>query len=415
MAPPLWADRHFTVFWAGQTLSELGNSFALVALPLLVLQATGSVAQMGLLTGVAGIGTIVTGVFAGVLVDRLDRRRLMIVCDVVRMALHGAIPVCWLFGPQVWLLYVVMAVTSVFSMIFKVTYVTAVPNLVDGDRIIEANGRLETTNAIAFIVGPMLAGALAGLFGAPAAIAVNAVSFGMSAVALALVRFRVPLRTGAGNALSDVKDGFLAGFTFLWRTPVLRWLAILLTMVSFLTLGMMDVIIFHVREGLGQGDHVVGIVVGVAGGGTVLAAALTPTLRRRLGFGPCWLGSYVLCGAAAMVAGMSTTVLTLAVAVLCYTFGLGLAGISSMSLRQAVTPNHLLGRVTSAFWTAHSALAPLGAAAITGLVAAYGVRGPLLGVGAVFLVVVLVGSGTPVRQRHPERTVLADLPGVPRG
>jgi MFS family permease len=415
MPSPLWTDRHFTVFWAGQTFSELGNSFALVALPLLVLQATGSVAQMGLLTGIAGVGTIVTGVFAGVLVDRLDRRRLMIICDVVRMVLHGAIPVCWLFGPQVWLLYVVMATTSVFSMIFKVTYVTAVPNLVDGDRIIEANGRLETTNAIASIVGPVLAGALAGLFGAPAAIAVNAVSFGVSAVALALVRFRTQLRTGAGKALSDAKNGFLAGFTFLWRTPVLRWLAILLTMVSFLTLGMMDVIIFHVREGLGQSDQVVGIVVGVAGGGTVLAAALIPVLRRRLGFGPCWIGSYVLCGAAAMAVGVSTTVLVLALAVFCYTFGLGVAGISSMSLRQAVTPDHLLGRVTSAFWTAHMALAPLGAAAITGLVEAHGVRGPLLGVGAVFFVVALVGTGTPVRQRHPERTVPADVAEVPRG
>lgn len=70
-------------------------------------------------------------------------------------------------------------------------------------------------------------------------------------------------------------------------------------------------------------------------------------------------------------------------------------------------PSHLLGRVTSAFWTAHSALAPLGAAAITGLVEAYGMRGPLLGVGAVFLLVVLVGLGTPVRLRHPERTVVS--------
>jgi MFS family permease len=179
----LWANRDFNVFWFGQTLSELGNAFALVALPLLVLpllvlpllvlpllvlpllvlpllvlRATGSVAQMGLLTAIAGVGSICTGLFAGSLVDRLDRRRLMILCDLARIMLYGLIPVCWAVRPQVWLLYLVMALTSVFDMTFKVTYMTAVSNLVDGDRIVAANGRLETTNAIAYIVGPMLAG-----------------------------------------------------------------------------------------------------------------------------------------------------------------------------------------------------------------------------------------------------------------
>jgi MFS family permease len=405
MAEPLRANRDFTVFWIGQTLSELGNAFALVALPLLVLQQTGSVAQMGLLTGVAGVASIVTGVFAGLLVDRLDRRRLMIVCDVARSVLHASVPLCWLIGPQVWLLYLVMAATSVFGMTFSVGYVTAVPSLVGSDRIVEANGRLETTTATAYIVGPVAAGALSGLLGPTAAIAVNAASFSVSAVALALIRFHGPARVAAGGSFAAVKDGFLAGFTFLWRTPVLRWLAVLLTVVSFLTLGMMDVIIYQVRTGFGRGDDMVGVVVGLAGVGTVLAAVLTPVLRRRLGFGPCWLGSYVLCGAAAIVVGLTSAVPTLSGAVLCYTFGLGLAGISSMSLRQVVTPDHLLGRVTSAFWTAHTALAPLGAALITALVEVYGVRGPLIGVGVVFFLVVLVGLFTPVRQRHPELTV----------
>src|SRR5947207_8419474 len=99
----------FTVFWVGQTLSELGGAFAVVALPLLVLHATGSVAQMGLLTAVGGVGAIGTGLFAGVLVDRVDRRRLMIICDLARLVLFGLIPVWWLAGPQVWLLYVVIA------------------------------------------------------------------------------------------------------------------------------------------------------------------------------------------------------------------------------------------------------------------------------------------------------------------
>ncbi|WP_063734712.1 MFS transporter [Streptomyces sp. RTd22] len=404
---PLWADRDFTIFWCGQTLSELGNAFALVALPLLVLDATGSVAQMGLLTAVAGVASIATGLFAGILVDRLPRRQLMIVCDVVRVVLVALIPVSWaMAGPQVWLLYVVMAVAAVFDMVFKVTYVAAVPNLVDAERIIEANGRLTTTNAIAFILGPMLAGGLSGLLGPTAAIAVNAASFAASALALSLIRLReaavdeaTPPTAVAGRR--GAKREFLAGFVFLWRSPVLRWLTVLLTGVSLIGLGMTDVFIYQIREGLDAGDRTVGVVMGVAGAGTVLAAVLIPVLRRAWGFGVCWLGSYTLCGLALGLLSRSTTVWGTTVTVLCYQFGMALAGISSMSLRQAVTPDHLLGRVTSAFWTLHNALAPLGAAGLTALVARFGVRAPLLGSAALFLLIVVVGVCTPIRQRAP--------------
>jgi MFS family permease len=99
----LWRDRDFGVYWAAQTLSVAGDSFAYLAVPLLVLDVSGSVALMGLLTGVAGAAAVGTGVFCGVLVDRVDRRRLMIGCDVARMVLYGLIPAAWIFGPQVWL------------------------------------------------------------------------------------------------------------------------------------------------------------------------------------------------------------------------------------------------------------------------------------------------------------------------
>ncbi|MGW2331391.1 MFS transporter [Streptomyces sp. NPDC001700] len=407
---PLWANRDFTVFWCGQTFSELGNAFALVALPLLVLKATGSVVQMGLLTAVAGVASIGTGLFAGILVDRLPRRQLMIVCDGVRVVLFALIPASWaLAGPQVWLLYVVMALGAVFDMVFKVTYVAAVPNLVDTERIIEANGRLTTTNAIAFIAGPMLAGGLSGLLGPTAAIAVNAASFAASALALSLIRFRkaaaedaTPPAGAAGvTGWRRAKQEFLAGFVFLWQAPVLRWLTVLLTGVSLLSLGMTDVFIYQIREGLDGSDRTVGVVMGVAGAGTVLAAVLIPVLRRSLGFGVCWLGSNTLCALALGLLSRSTTVLGTTVTVLCYQFGMALAGISSMSLRQAVTPDHLLGRVTSAFWTLHNSLAPLGAAGLTALVARFGVRGPLLGSAALFLLIVAVGVCTPIRQRAP--------------
>ena len=193
-AAPLWRDRSFAVFLAAQTLSVAGDSFALIALPLLVLRATGSVAQMGLLTGVAGAAAIGAGFFAGSLADRLDRWALMLGCDLARLVLYGLIPLAWVVHPQVWLLYVILPVCAAIGMVFEVTYVTVIPALAGGDRITEANGLLYASAAGAGIAGPLLAGLVSGAFGPAGAVAVDAASFAVSAGGLLLVRRWQPAR-----------------------------------------------------------------------------------------------------------------------------------------------------------------------------------------------------------------------------
>src|SRR6478609_1769845 len=115
----LWRNRNFNIFWAGQTFSNLGDSFALIALPLLVLQATGSVAQMGLVTGTFGLSSLFTNLISGVVVDRVDRRLLMVWCDLGRLVVNGLIPlIWWLAGPQIWLIYLVTAVSASLGSFF---------------------------------------------------------------------------------------------------------------------------------------------------------------------------------------------------------------------------------------------------------------------------------------------------------
>ncbi len=414
VARSLRSNRDFSVFWAVQALSEVGNAFSLVALPLLVLHTTGSAAQMGLLTAVAGATSLLTGLVGGSWADRFDRRRLLMLCDAARLVLYGAIPLCWALSPQIWLLYVVMALASVFEMLFKITYVTAVANLVDKEQIVAANGRLEATNAIAYIAGPALAGVVAGFFGPTAAVAINAGSFGISLVGLVFIRLRPTARPPADRGETESEAGrarnglagFRIGAAFLWHTPVLRALTVLLTVTTFLSLGMTDVFIYHLRHGLGQDERTVGYVLALAGIGTCVAAAATARLRRSWGFGRCWLGALTLCSVSVLVLGRTGRVSVAAVTICLYSFGMALAGVCSMSLRQQVTPDHLLGRVTSAFWTIHGSLAPLGAALLTALVGMLGTRGPLTAVAVVFLAVVVAAASTPIRQRHPEQTAV---------
>jgi len=407
---PLWRDRDLGVFWAAQTLSVVGDSFALIALPLLVRNATGSVAQMGLLTAVAGAASLVAGVFAGVVVDRMDRRTLLIACDVVRMVLYGVVPLVWVFGPQIWLLYVLLPLAEAVGMLFSVTYVTVVRSLVSDGRITEANGRLNATAAAAGVIGPLCAGVLAARFGPAAAIGVDAASFGLSAVCLTLVRFRGGTRpapgTGAGAAGQGVRSELLAGVSFLRRHPVLRSLTALLTVFSFLTLGLNDLLIYHLKHDLGQGDDAVGAVFAVAALGTISGALLVARVRRRFGFGPTWIGAVALAGFAVAGVGWIGNVPGVAVSAALFLACVSMAGTCSMSLRQEVTPEHLLGRVTSAFWTIHYSAAPIGAALLTWAAQHRGTAPVALTAGLCCLLIATAALRTPVRDPRPER-----LPG----
>jgi MFS family permease len=187
---------------------------------------------------------------------------------------------------------------------------------------------------------------------------------------------------------------------------VLRALTLLLTLTTFLSLGMTDVFIYQLRHGLGQDERTVGYVLALAGIGTFVAAAATARLRNSWGFGRCWFAAMSLSSVSLLVLGSTGRVSVAALTICLYSFGMALAGVLSMSLRQQVTPDHLLGRVTSAFWTIHGSLAPLGAALLTALVGRLGTRGPLTGVAAVFLVVVGLAAFTPIRQRRPELTAV---------
>lgn len=395
-----WSDPNYRLFVALQGLTALGDSFSHVAIPLLVLHETGSVAQMGLVTGLTGVASIVTGLFAGIVADRVNRRRLLVVTDVARCVLFGLIPLVWLFATPVWLVYAVVPVAGVFAMLFQVTYVTVVPGIVAPGQILKANSQLYGTYAAAGAAGPLLAGLVAASLGPAAAIGIDAATFAVSAVGILFVRVRAtPGRgAGAGEASAGERGGvrreFLAGARFLWRHPVLRPLTVLLALLTFLTYGMTDVLIFRVKHELGHGDGTVGTVLAAATLGTLAATFVVAGLRGRLGFGASWIGAHTLSGVAVACLGLTGSVPVVAALAALLLFCTGIGGINSMSLRQEVTPSHLLGRVTSSFWTIHNSLGPVGAAAVTTAVAAWGVPAVCLAVGLSVVVITLSGTLT---------------------
>ncbi|MEU6890651.1 MFS transporter [Streptomyces sp. NPDC046557] len=403
-------NRDFNVFWLGQALSVLGGSVSAVALPLLVFTATGSVFRMGLVT-VVGAGTaVVTGVFAGYVVDRVDRRRLMILCDLARALLLGAVPFLWWIGPRVWLLYLLTAPVGVLTSFFDVAYVTAVPRLAPPEDLTRANGRLTSTFALGTLLGPVIAGAVTAGVGPAWALGLDGVTFLISAVSLVFVRFgprpgevRERARAGgpAPGAAGILREMFVVGFRCLWAHPLLRPLTVLLTLLTFITVGWTDLMIFRVEHDLHQGSATLGYVMATSALGTLVGAFTAGPLRRTLGFGACWLGSVAVIAVSFAGIGVSRSVPVIAVLAALFMFGLTLGGVCSMTLRQEVTPEPLLGRVTAAFWTVHNASGPAGAALLTALAERHGVPAVSVAGGAFCLLIVGAGLATPLRASVP--------------
>ena len=404
MSASLSRNRDFNVFWLGQGFSSLGDAVALIAIPLLVLQATGSLARMGLVTALAGVGSLVMGVVAGPLVDRYDRRRLMVRCDLGRFLVYGLVPIAWaVLGPNLWIVYAATLVGSALAMLFGVAYITAVANLVDHDQITEANGRLQATYALAFVLGPMVAGLVSGRFGGATAIGIDAFTFLVSALSLRFVRLRPPAPREGGHPAerAGVLGEFLAGVRFLVEEPVFRWLTIVVGALAFLSTGINDLIIYFLRQDLGEPDRTVGIVFGIASLGAVASGILVAPLRRRLGFGPLFVAGVVVSGLALVAAGRSATWAGLALVAVVFTFSDSTRGVVTMSLRQELTPDHLLGRVTAAFWTVFAVPGPIGAVLLTQLGERIGATTALSLVGAVVLAIAVVAALSPVRARNP--------------
>ena len=201
----LWQNRDFKIVLLGQSISALGDAVTFTALPLLVVLLTGSGVAMGSVGVLQTLPDLVLGLPAGAIADRWDRRRMMLWSDVGRAALTATIPLSVLFGlPTMGVVLLVTAPINALRVLFMAAYTAAMPNLAGRDQVGRANGYSEAIFSLSFIVGPAIAGVLVGIIGAAPTLAIDAVSFVVSAV-IADARAATP--PGSARAGPDAHRG----------------------------------------------------------------------------------------------------------------------------------------------------------------------------------------------------------------
>jgi len=354
-APSLWCHRDFMRLWTAQTVSLFGSQVTTLALPLtaaLTLRATP--AQMGILGAAQFAPFLFIGLFAGVWVDRRRRRPVMIAADVGRAVLLSLIPTLALLHVlRIEQVYAIAFLAGALTLFFDVAYTSYLPSLVARARLPEGNATLEGSAAVAELAGPGVGGLLAQVFSPPLALVVDAASFVFSALSLRTIR-TVELEPASRARDEGVWRDIGQGLRLLLGNRLTRaTVSAAATFVLFSSIGS-SVYVLYLTRALHLPPALVGLVYVASGLGSLPGAILCGAVTRRLGVGRAIVvAAFTISGAKLLILAAGgprlAALATLMGAEALAAFAGGIWNINQLSLRQGLTPPHLLGRMNASF------------------------------------------------------------------
>ena len=355
-------NSNYWKYWSGQTISSLGSSVTMFSLPLLVYKLTGSALNLGISTAANMLPYLFFGLLIGAWTDRYDRKRLMISADIARALVIATIPLAaWLGWLSVWWIYAVGFIQATIGISFDSSEFAAVPSLVDQDDLVTANGRIEASYSAASMVGPILAGVLVAFLSLPVLLLLDAASFLISALSIALITIRFNNEEGEQKKTATIFQDILEGLRYVWGHPVLRNISIMMALVNFVSTTQGSQLVLFAKQRLAASDTQVGLLYAAGSLGVVVIALLAGPLRKRWSFSRVALSALMLNGLAILIISFLRQYwIVLVLQALASGCGI-LFNINTGSLRQAIVPRQMLGRVRSiASVLAWSAI-PLGA------------------------------------------------------
>lgn len=374
----LWRDREFLKFWAASAISDVGSQVSTLALPLIAALMLGATPwQMGLLSAAGAAPVLVVGLFAGVWVDRLRRRPVMIVADVTRAVLLLVIPLASALGVlTIEILYAVALLAGTLAVLFDVAFLSFIPSLVREEELIDANSKLEMTSSTAQVAGPGIGGVLISALGAPFAVLIDALSFLGSAFFLlrTQVTEALPRRTERDGVIAEVREGLAV----VVRHPILGALARCSATTSLFSGMFLSVYVLYMTRDLRLGPVAVGLVFATGGVGSLAGALVAGRVARRYGPGPAMLHAILLFGLSGMAVPLAVLVPRVALPmVVASEFAqwmmIVIYYVNAVSVRQAIAPNRLLGRVNATMRFLSRGAFPIGSLIGGGLGATIGV------------------------------------------
>ncbi len=346
----LWRHRDFLAFWGSETISQVGSQVTFLALPLVaILVLEESTFRVAALTTVGFVPFLLFTLPAGVWVDRMRRRPILIGGDLVRALALATIPIAyWLDVLTIWQLYAVGFVHGIGTVFFDLAYQSYLPSLVGRSQVVEGNSKLELSRAAANIGGPGLAGGLVAAVTAPVAILVDAVSFLVSAVLLGVIRTHeeVPAREERRSMRAELLEGLRYVFTH----PYQRGMVAAVALSNFFSNVVYSILLVYAVRELGLSAGTIGIVLSVGSLGALAAALTAGRIGHRLGVGRTIVLAALLFSPGSLLIALAPQDLAIpfiTASVMIIGFGGILFNVTGISLIQAITPDRMLGRANA--------------------------------------------------------------------
>jgi MFS family permease len=394
----LWRHTDFLKLWVSQTISQFGGQFSSLAIPFTaILYLNASPTDLGLLRFTGTAAYPVFGLLVGVWVDRHRKRPTMIASSLVRGFVLSLIPIAAVIGliTRLGLIFLFAAGFTVgfFQIFYDVSYQAFLPHLVSQQRLVEGNSKLEASRATAQVAGPTLAGLAIGVVTAPIAVAVDAFSFFASAFALGRIRNKEASESPVTR--TSVRSELFEGLSIVFRDVRLRAIAGSSGTYNFFASALFAIVLLYFSVpspgGLGVpfslAPVVVGTIFSIGSIGALVGVAIASRLSERFGVGPVIVGSMFVSGlgffplyfSGSLVASPLLTidgfvinwwVLLIMIGEFVASLGLLVHDITQVSLRQAVVPIRLQGRMNASLRWIFWGTIPLGGL-VGGLIGSY--------------------------------------------
>lgn len=382
--------RAFPLLWGGTASANLADGIMLAIAPLLAATFTREPALVAGLVVAQRLPWFLFVLFAGVIVDRFDRRMLLWLGNALRVVAVGGVMLAVIAGMrELWPLYIAAFLIGTAETIVDNASLAILPQLIRRERIPDANGRIFATQSILNeLVGPPL-GALIFSLSAVAAFASGSAAFLIAAIVYFLLPRQVRSETPSAVATQSVWKSVGEGFRIFVKTPILIVMACSAAVINFCTSGTGAVFVLFAQDRLGLDDTGYGVLIAAAAVGGIPAGLLGPGIIRKLGEGPVWIGSTLAAGLGFAWAATTTSPIVVGIVWAVTNFGFTLGNIIAISVRQTAIPNDMLGRVTSVYRLLAVGVMPLGAL-VGGLIASrFGLPAPfwVAGAGMVLLAI----------------------------
>lgn len=384
---PLWRNRDFMWLWAAQSVSQFGSQISGLALPLVaILVLDASTFQVAVLAVVGWAPFFFFSLPVGAWIDRLPRRPILVASDWGRALALVSIPLAYLFDAMTLTqLYLVELIVGTFTVFFDLSYQSYLPSVVQREELGAGNAKLEISRSAAQVAGPGLAGILVRFLTAPYAILADAASFIASALFLSRIKRpeRGPERTPErrGGLWSEIGEGL----RFVVRHPLLRPIVIFVAVSNlFVSMLFAILLVYMVRE-LELATPTIGVIFSIGNVGSLVGAVTATRLARAFGIGWSLIATATLGGVGLLLVPLASGDLAipfLVVANLLWGFFVLNYYVTAISLIQAITPDHLLGRTNASRRFLVQGVIPVGALLGGALGTWLGLR-PTVAVGAI--------------------------------